>query len=272
MFHMRPLKIGDESDTITTIKEWLKQLRYYRDELNTEFNEKTEDAVMAFQKDNSLYTDGVVGPVTMTALEEAIQIDLLERTSPTVGIVEGYSNRLYFVKCEADQYKDGFDFFWLRNDAVDNYNKVRNIVKDLGGKITSSGSRRSLYAPIGFNRSPMSMHYLGLAIDLHPWSGMVTPNEDPYVITWRTSEKKDFNVWVRCDKNMGSLMTLEDVVSYPRKPNDDDLKKDAPTSVKGWFQNLTDIFRDHGFEPIPPRRFFSGKRPEKQRGMVAFSV
>jgi hypothetical protein len=58
--------------------------------------------------------------------------------------------------------------------------RVREKVIDAGGKLTSSGARRSLRAEVGAARSATSFHYTGRALDLFVGSGMENRSRDPY--------------------------------------------------------------------------------------------
>ena len=258
MARIKPLRRGDKGKdygpTIKTIQAWLKELRHYRGEIDGVFGSETEMAVISFQEESELYADGIVGPLTMAALEDAIQLDAIERSSPGVGTVEGLTNRMRFVKCEADAYGEGYDFLWLRQDAAEDYQKVLKRVHDLGGILTSSGGKRSLYTKVSPNRSAMSFHYLGLALDLQVWSGMVKPKTDPYVVIMNSSDD-GFEVFVRCGNNNGTEMTLENIITY------EDKESEPVSSVTGRFQSLTQIFKDHGYKPIKLRTsFFEKKR------------
>lgn len=75
-------------------------------------------------------------------------------------------------------------------------NQVRTEVLAQGGIITSSGAVRSLTATVTSSRSPISFHYVGRALDLMIYSGMVNPDTDPYVIT--EDGNRYHRVWARC--------------------------------------------------------------------------
>jgi hypothetical protein len=245
------LKMGSKSDQVKSIQIWLKEMGFGPGKIDGIYGEKTEKSVIRFQESVDLYADGIVGPITMDALEEAYMTHSIELTSPGLGSVEGdVEGRLQFVRCEADQYGEGYGHFWLRSDAAEQYNKVKEAVKNLGGLLTSSGAKRSLRASVGANRSAVSFHYLGLALDLHLWSGMEDPENDPYVICLKDLDDRRFEVFVRCKKDKVETVRLTNIVRYT-----DPESKDTP-HVEGPFKSLTALFEAHGFHPIRARRRF----------------
>lgn len=118
--------------------------------------------------------------------------------------------------------------------------------------MTSSGGIRSLNATVTKSRSAVSFHYLGRALDLFIYSGMVDPMNDPYVID-REDERK-YRVYARCSKknNPDALLpqkqTVKGAISYTDRTKG---KK-----VSDNLLDLTALFDANGFKPIQPRRRF----------------
>ena len=245
------LRLGSESEQVKSIQLWLKEMGLGPGKIDGIYGKQTQKAVIRFQENVDLYADGIVGPITMEALEEAYMTHSIELTSPGLGSIEGdVEGRFQFVRCEADQFKEGYGHFWLRSDVAEAYNKVRQCLKDLGGILTSSGARRSLKASVGSNRSATSFHYLGLALDLHLWSAMENPKIDPYVISLKDLDDRRLEVFVRCDPEKVETINIPNVVRY----KDPESKK--PPQVEGPFKNLTELLKEHGFHPIRARRRF----------------
>ncbi len=71
--------------------------------------------------------------------------------------------------------------FRLREDFAADLELIAAEVHAAGGVITSSGALRPLAAEVTPGRSPVSLHYLGRAIDLCIWSGMQHA-DDPYIV------------------------------------------------------------------------------------------
>jgi len=235
----------------------------------------TESAVEMFQEEEGILVDGVVGPVTMDALEDAWARRANELSSPAAGgnlfddlpdvgqegrIVERYrlnrvgtnTDKRVSKMSNADAERVGYEGVNLRSDVAEAYVKVRDIVNDHGGLLTSSGGIRSLSAKVSPGRSATSMHYVGRALDLQIYSGMVDPETDPFVIT--TSDlPRYWTVYARTQykKGLANDVTLDGVVT--------DRYRHGTLSTTGRFLNLTALFAEHGFQPIRCRaRFLKG--------------
>lgn len=200
------LERGSEGDAVRAVQEMLRFLGYSGQlrrgaklELagvvpDGDFGEVTESAVVAFQNDQGLYTDGRVGTTTLQALEKAYATRQLELASAgpasarfggPPGVTSAFDATvgalLPFERCPADEWGDGYDRVWLRADAAAAYRRVYAEARRQGTVLTSSGGRRDLNASVGPNRSATSLHYTGRALDLYVWSAMRDPKADPYV-------------------------------------------------------------------------------------------
>ena len=202
------------------------------------FGEKTKKAVLDFQYKNKLYADGIVGAITWRALQER-------------PFEKKKIEKLKFVEVECDVWtadlgsktESGYSRTILREDCVESFIRVRDTLREKGGQMTSSGGRRWLDASVGSNRSKTSNHYLGRAHDLYVNSMGINPENDPYVI--ENLGNKELNIWARCNENKGVYKEL-DVITY-------DLKEHK---IKGWFLDLTTLFKENGWEAISPRSSF----------------
>lgn len=67
------IKQGDQNETVIDLKTKLKRLKYYSDEINNDFDIKTNEMVKKFQKDHNLKADGIVGPITWNKLNSEIE-------------------------------------------------------------------------------------------------------------------------------------------------------------------------------------------------------
>lgn len=65
------LQLGDQGDLVKTIQEKLQLLKLYTDELNSIFDEATQEAVVAFQSDNDLEATGIVDKATFIKINTA---------------------------------------------------------------------------------------------------------------------------------------------------------------------------------------------------------
>ena len=166
--------------------------------LDGDYGPKTESAVIEFQQAEGLYADGIVGPSTMAALQEAWQQRNLELSSAGLDGVSVAPLTYSLVRVPADPVGDGYDRSQLRNDVADAYNKVYEAVHAAGGLLTSSGGVRHLGARVSANRSAVSMHYVGRAHDLFVGSGMNDAKKDPFVAS--RIEERRYTVYARCSK------------------------------------------------------------------------
>lgn len=119
-------------------------------------------------------------------------------TATTLG---AFAQVNHFEEVPADKYKDGFSFTRVRNDLARSYLNAYLEVKSCKGAIlTSSGGKRDLSAPVTPGRSRTSLHYLGRAIDLYIYTGMVS-REDKYIIVrdGGTDEHPLWKVYCRVD-------------------------------------------------------------------------
>lgn len=70
----RTLRLGDRGTDVKEVQKMLKKIGYYRAKLDGYYGPITEKAVIAFQKDQQIFADGVVGPVTLSALQKAYAV------------------------------------------------------------------------------------------------------------------------------------------------------------------------------------------------------
>lgn len=75
----RLLRVGSEGSDVQVVQQRLKILGYYPGEVDGVYGPVTEQAVKAFQKDQGLVPDGIVGPRTYNALQQAWDIIQGER-------------------------------------------------------------------------------------------------------------------------------------------------------------------------------------------------
>ncbi len=66
------LRFGDKNNYVKALQEILKNLKYYTGPITSDFDDRTTEAVKAFQFDNNIPTDGIVGKDTWAALDNAL--------------------------------------------------------------------------------------------------------------------------------------------------------------------------------------------------------
>ncbi|WP_109300869.1 hypothetical protein [Aquimarina sp. AU474] len=199
-------------------------------------NRNIKNQIFEFQEKADIFTDGIIGPETLWEL----QFPFVTSTQ-----------KMNWVRCEADKINgiEGFNNFILREDAARQYNLLRQEIVSLGGKITSSGGKRSLHAGVNQHRSAKSMHYAGLAMDLSINSGFFSPKTDPFVMVKNKSNSSTSYWQVYCRASGGDLIEIE--ATYWDSWGSG---KDKKMKIKDRFIDFTTIADKYGFHPIPPRR------------------
>jgi hypothetical protein len=138
--------------------------------------------------------------------------------------------------------------FRLREDFAVDLASIVAEVRAAGAVITSSGGLRPLDAEVSPGRSPVSLHYLGRAIDLCIWSGMQR-GDDRYVVIPDPTMAGDRPFWrVFCvlSGGMGSSRAIE---ARLWRPGDDCLTV-ARTAI---LFDLTERFEAGGWSRVPAR-------------------
>ena len=258
------LKIGYDSDTVASVQRMLNFLGYLDKpedggespefaplEEDGVFGPLTEKVVLDFQESEGILRDGMVGPVTMSALEESYMGRVMELNSPGASSVDSMPDRMVFSAVPSDKYLGSYKQVYLRSDAASAYKKVYEAVKAAGGIMTASAGVRSLKTEGSPSRSATSFHYLGLAFDLYLYGAMWDLEKDPYVVA-RESERL-YRVYVRCEPGLAEKQgivetTVENVISHRERMNG--------RPVKGHFLDLTALFEENGFGYIPARAGF----------------
>lgn len=222
------------------------------------FDTATEAVLIDFQRSEGLLHDGVVGPSTMRALEEAYTQRTLELHSPGVDLTLGQPDGHFFERVPADRFPPGdehaggYEHIALRNDVAEAYRRVYETVHAHGGLLTSSGGIRSLHARVTRSRSATSFHYLGRALDLFLYSGMLDPQSDAYVVS--RERERHYRIYARCTRdgnlevNLAARRTVKRVITYRQRTRG--------SQVTGHLLDLTEVLEAHGFRPIPARRSF----------------
>lgn len=261
---MNLVQRDDEGPIVQSIQEMLKGLGFVVESpqddppfrpllVDGRFGPQTESAVMDFQRSEGLLADGVLGAVTMKALERAYSERTIELSSPGFDAMDGTPGRHAFVRVPADGYGDGYDRVFLRDDVAEAYRKVYDAVHAAGGLMTSSGGRRSLGATVNSTRSAVSMHYLGRAFDLFIYSGMIDPATDPYVVA--REDARLYRVYARCSKdvNPDAILPEEIEVAHAITYRGDRTRGQV---AAGSLLDLTALLETHGFERIKARPHF----------------
>jgi hypothetical protein len=153
-----------------------------------------------------------------------------------------------FVKLPVDPWDNRCgEAFWLRADLARGVRHVLGEVWRRGGLVTSHGAVRRPEAPLNPARSPVSLHYLGRAIDLCLWSGMQGP-DDPYAIVRAggDDELPRWRVFCACHPEDAEIDAV-DTVLWRRGTG-------PVLEVRtGAFFDLTALFATRAWSPIAAR-------------------
>ena len=93
---MTSYRIGTQGEGVRQLQENLNKLGFNCGEPDGKFGNKTQKAVMAFQQSKGLKDDGVAGPITLAAIEAAIQ----KESSVDVDALEKLQKELVNIKAE----------------------------------------------------------------------------------------------------------------------------------------------------------------------------
>jgi hypothetical protein len=258
------LKLGSKNETVRAVQEMLNFIGTHvpgdasEDDfvpltVDGSFGKGTESAVIAFQRDHGALADGKVGPITLQLIETEYRSQRAAIDSPGPDSLEESPVRLTFEGAAADVHKTSYARVWLRSDTAERYRAVYEVVRVAGAKLTSSGGKRDLHAPVSAGRSATSFHYTGRALDLFLYSGMVNPATDPYVVV-RDGDERLHRVYARCNPGSGAQLQLSNVVTYKNRT--------ATLSASGHFLDLTALFDTQGFKRIRARADFATGGPE----------
>lgn len=212
------------------------------------FGAETDHRVLEFQQQVGLLEDGVVGRQTWDKLYHhaeqwscgpPIAADLwgrtpIERVSLDNPLLEKWVQRGV-----------SYSGLRLRASLTAEIRAIQSGLQSRGATLTTSGGTRSLTANVGKNRSAMSRHYLGGAIDLGVYTGMVNLNQDPFIVERDgrvNSTPRTFRVWARVSSG-GNTVTVN---ALDRDGGEIEITIEAI--------DLTAVMAEHGFTPIPCRR------------------
>lgn len=94
------LKTGSKGEKVKEIQERLKELGYYKGEIDSNYGPSTKQAVFDFQKDNFLETDGRIGPNTKKVLfdsntkKKTVEKDPIKQVDTDFLILVNYNHEL----------------------------------------------------------------------------------------------------------------------------------------------------------------------------------
>ena len=135
------LQYGSEGPAVKTVQGNLRNLGYYLDDVEGKFGWSTFQAVKAFQNDNGLQVDGIVGPVTWAKLVSGIVLPPPPPPPPSPAVMPAYliyGQQSVFVSQMQQRLKDldyepgAIDgkFGWTTFLAVKAFQRVNGLKVD----------------------------------------------------------------------------------------------------------------------------------------------
>ncbi|MGI6434861.1 MAG: peptidoglycan-binding protein [Syntrophomonadaceae bacterium] len=106
------LALGSQGTAVTQLQKDLNELGFYSYRIDGNFAQKTHEAVVSFQKSRGLKADGVVGPITRAALDDALTGNEYSppvapsATVPTAASISHYNSH---EKPVVDAFRASFD-------------------------------------------------------------------------------------------------------------------------------------------------------------------
>ncbi len=85
--NFEPIKIGDSGDKVVEIQTKLKNLEIFKTEINSTYDQTTADAILEFQKANTLPQTGIVDSATLIKLNTASNNKIADRASASRRLV-----------------------------------------------------------------------------------------------------------------------------------------------------------------------------------------
>lgn len=156
----KTIKFGDYGVHVVYLQQRLTAKGYGVGEIDGKFGNKTLEAVKAFQAENNLSVDGVVGINTWNTLENKGGVMVKEYSLARDGEMQISKN----FKVKEFRCKDGSDRILIDTDFV--VNKLQKIRDGLGSPITIN----SAYRTESYNRkaggAKSSYHMKGQAFDI----------------------------------------------------------------------------------------------------------
>lgn len=97
-YGIKDLSLGSEGSSVTQLQKDLAELGYYSNSIDGWFGPKTYNAVLKFQKSRGLKTDGLVGPITKSALNKVLTApSKAKRKTVTIAAGTAYATPMYII-------------------------------------------------------------------------------------------------------------------------------------------------------------------------------
>ncbi len=136
------LKKGDKSDEVKSMQEMLKKLSYFNEDCTGYFGSITEDAVKAFQKDNKLTVDGIVGSATVELLKKKVAEK--SKTTTSRGSSSSQNGNVIHIVKQGDSVWSIAKAYGVTTDSILKENNLtESSVLQIGDKLMVPNAKKT---------------------------------------------------------------------------------------------------------------------------------
>lgn len=156
----KTIKFGDSGSDVVYLQQRLTSKGYGVGAIDGKFGSKTLESVKAFQAENNLTVDGIVGINTWNALENKEGVMVKEYSLSRDGEMQISKN----FKVKEFRCKDGSDKVLIDTDFV--VNKLQKIREHFGAPVTINSAYRTEFYNKKVGGAKSSYHMKGQAFDI----------------------------------------------------------------------------------------------------------
>ncbi|NLB53289.1 MAG: hypothetical protein GX808_10220 [Syntrophomonadaceae bacterium] len=188
----KDLSLGSNGSAVSQLQKDLAALGFYTYSIDGWFGSKTHDAVVNFQKSRGLKTDGIVGPITKTALKNALTGVSSPKVSasakfPSAASISHYNSH---EKPIVDSFRANFDgslaqslvgrAIWYMEHG---YMKYGHSKYASSGYIDCSNFVSLVYKDFGYSITSAAKNYGSVGVKVQGVYAKKIPGSSKYALT-----------------------------------------------------------------------------------------